>query len=216
MGCVDVGRRYLSKKGDLAHNWVRRCVGSRAQREKLQVRGCSSWSRACSVRVRCLWLAVVSAVLFLAPVGVTGVASGRARSASVGLLATATGPTVSVKETSSDQSFQLTSLPDLQFSSGGGGSPTTITVNDAVAYQPIAGFGATMTDVSAHELMTGVSASARQSALTDLFDPVSGIGLDYVRIPIGGNDFSEADYSQGPSPSNNYTEDDNPPGDDDP
>jgi glucosylceramidase len=123
---------------------------------------------------------------------------------------------VSVVETSGDQTQLLSPLPGVQFSSRSASAPTTITVNDARAYQPMAGFGATMTDASAYMLMTGLSATARQSALTDLFDPASGIGLDYVRIPIGGNDFSQKDYSQPLSTQNNYTEDDPPSSDPNP
>jgi glucosylceramidase len=129
-------------------------------------------------------------------------------------VAAASGPGVSVVETTGTQSELLSSLPGLQFASGSASAPATITVNANESYQPVGGFGATLNDVDAYLLMESTSATVRQQVLTELFSPTSGIGLDYVRIPIGGNNYSQSSYSanfpESLSDAGNFTEDDTP------
>ncbi len=71
----------------------------------------------------------------------------------------------------------------------------TIVIDPAVTYQEIDGFGASLTDSSAWLLHEFLNASERQAVLTDLFDPDSGIGLSYLRQPMGASDFRLAEYS---------------------
>src|SRR5579859_412728 len=80
--------------------------------------------------------------------------------------------------------FRATRLPDL-----------TITVNDAVKYQQIDGFGASLTDSSAWLLWNKLSESQRKEALQMLFSRDKGIGLSVLRQPMGASDFAIEDYS---------------------
>ena len=83
----------------------------------------------------------------------------------------------------------------------------TIQVSDATRYQEIAGFGAAMTDTSAWLLYDELPPAARALAMAALFRP-SGIGLNYVRVPIGASDFTATGVP--------YTYDDVPAGEVDP
>jgi hypothetical protein len=71
----------------------------------------------------------------------------------------------------------------------------TITIDPAVTFQAIEGFGASVTDSSAWLIHEFLNASERQAVLTDLFDPVEGIGLSYLRQPMGASDFRLQEYS---------------------
>lgn len=82
----------------------------------------------------------------------------------------------------------------------------TIQVNDAVRYQSIDGFGASLTDSSAWLLWNKLSPAQRKEALEKLFDSEKGIGLSILRQPMGSSDFALTDYSY----------DDVPPGESDP
>lgn len=136
-------------------------------------------------------------------------------------VAPSTTPAVSVWETSGDQTQLLAPQPGTSFAAGAGAAtagescsllgcspiPTVnISVDDTQHFQQMDGFGATMTDSSAYVLEHDMSASQRASVMNELFSTASGTGLDYLRVPIGANDFS----------TSNYTEDDMPPGQTDP
>ena len=56
------------------------------------------------------------------------------------------------------------------------------------------GFGAALTESSAHLLM-GLTPSARTAALRSLFDPVTGAGMSLVRVPLGASDFALSRYT---------------------
>jgi glucosylceramidase len=76
-----------------------------------------------------------------------------------------------------------------------------LTVNAAVSYQEIDGFGASLTDSSAWLIYMFLNASERQAVLTDLFDPEEGIGLSYLRQPMGASDLRLAEYTYDDRPS---------------
>jgi glucosylceramidase len=100
---------------------------------------------------------------------------------------------------------------------------TVLTVNPSQTYQTMVGYGATLNDSAAYLLAdgltpatlatsNGVTAVAGSTAMEDLFSPTKGIGLSYLRISIGGNDYSQANYSDAVSLSNDYVENDPAPG----
>ena len=70
----------------------------------------------------------------------------------------------------------------------------TINVDSTTSYQSIDGFGASLTGSSAF-LLQRLNAQRRDSILRDLFDPVRGIGINYLRLTIGSSDFSVGTYS---------------------
>jgi glucosylceramidase len=77
----------------------------------------------------------------------------------------------------------------------------TITVNPAVRYQPIDGFGASLTESSAWLLSTKLTESQRTDLLQKLFDPQKGIGLSLLRQPMGASDFALDPYTYDDMPS---------------
>ncbi len=89
----------------------------------------------------------------------------------------------------------------------GTSSGLVITVNDATKYQQMDGFGASLTD-SAAWVVSNKLTNAQQSALwQSLFSPTAGIGISFLRQPMGATDFSV---------NGNYSYDDVPAGQSDP
>ncbi|MFI6509410.1 ricin-type beta-trefoil lectin domain protein [Streptosporangium sp. NPDC050855] len=79
----------------------------------------------------------------------------------------------------------------IAFGPAGGSAAHTITVNENTTYQRFEGGGASITDTTAHLLRGGaVSAATRDTVMRRLFHPVDGIGLSFVRNPIGASDLS--------------------------
>jgi glucosylceramidase len=117
-------------------------------------------------------------------------------------------PRVSVIQTSADLTQALASLPGLRFAPGGPapGLPV-IRVNDTVRYQRFTGVGAAMTDASAWLIWDELGAPTRDALLRALFGP-SGIGLDFLRVPVGASDYTATGKP--------YTYDDVPAGSSDP
>jgi glucosylceramidase len=124
----------------------------------------------------------------------------------------AAGTPVSVWLTTTDGQNTITPQSGLNFAPGGGSAASTITVNENQQLQQITGFGAAMTDTSAFLIGTKMSTSQRNAVMTALFDPTNGIGLSFVRIPMGSSDFT-ATPPTAPAP---YSYDDEPSGQTDP
>ena len=108
--------------------------------------------------------------------------------------ARAAGETVSIWVTTADQSKLLQPQSNVTFAADSGSNPTTIDVNEATTYQTMDGFGASLTDSSAWD-MNQLSAADREALLQALFNPTTGIGLSFLRQPLGGSDFSLGNYA---------------------
>lgn len=80
---------------------------------------------------------------------------------------------------------------------------TTITVDPNQSFQRMDGFGGALTDSSAH-VLAQLPRRARDNAMQKLFDPKEGIGVGFVRQPVGSSDFTAA--------ATHYTYDDVPAG----
>jgi glucosylceramidase len=106
--------------------------------------------------------------------------------------------------TTGDQSFRLKRIDDLTFQSGPVRSSVEIEVSAEQHFQTIEGFGAALTNSSAWLLF---HSQLRDSMMAALFSRDSGIGISYVRLPMGASDFSS-------QPA--YTYDDVPEGETDP
>ena len=101
--------------------------------------------------------------------------------------ALAAGPAVSVWETTTNQSQLLAAQAGTSFAPGASSQSQVITVDPTTTYQTMTGFGASFTDSSANLVY---NSPQRNTIMTKLFDPNQGIGLDFLRQPIGASDFS--------------------------
>jgi glucosylceramidase len=122
------------------------------------------------------------------------------------LLATAStnlslAQSVSVWMTTDNQRTKLQQQSSISFSAGSSASTPTVFVDETAGYQSIEGFGASFTDSAAYLLNEKVPASQLNSVMTSLFDHTSGIGVSFVRNPMGASDLARSDYSYDDMPA---------------
>src|SRR6476646_4175088 len=105
--------------------------------------------------------------------------------------------------TSGDQKRLLEPQQEIQWAAKGDSpSGSLIDVDRKRAFQEMIGFGAAMIDASAF-LFQKIPPALRDTGLRDLFGPPVnvpgagdyGIGLSFVRVPMGASDFSMRHYS---------------------
>ncbi|WP_157180842.1 discoidin domain-containing protein [Actinopolymorpha alba] len=101
----------------------------------------------------------------------------------------------------------LARQPDLAWRRDGMPAGATVAVDETRKYQRMEGFGASFTDSSAWLVGTRLDPQQRDRALRDLFSARDGIGLSFLRQPMGASDFAV---------EGNYSYDDLPPGGTDP
>jgi glucosylceramidase len=71
-----------------------------------------------------------------------------------------------------------------------------LVINPTLRYQAYVGAGAALTDASAQLLSHSLKPRQRHALLRELFGPApGGLALGFVRVPIGGSDFSPLHYS---------------------
>lgn len=105
-----------------------------------------------------------------------------------------TGPDVSYYLTKGDQSALLAKQTTLTFGTSSHQS-ITITIDTAVQYQSMDGFGYTLTGGSAR-LIHMLSAIERNALLQELFSTAeAGIGISYLRISMGASDLSDSVFT---------------------
>lgn len=95
---------------------------------------------------------------------------------------------VHVLETTGDGTQLLAAQPDLVFSSTANSGNYTVNVDETTTYQKWDGLGATFTDSSAYVLQYDMNATQRASLITQLFSETNGLGLNFLRIPMGATD----------------------------
>ena len=96
-------------------------------------------------------------------------------------------------KTNANLSIQLRQQPALQFSSHPSSNANrvlTIHVRPDKRFQSIEGFGGSITDGTSWLLGAKVTAPIKDAIMTALFDPKKGIGLSFLRQPIGSTDLS--------------------------
>jgi len=103
------------------------------------------------------------------------------------------GPRVGVWVTTPDAASLLQPGTDLVFeplvgATSSRGSSSTVTVDSGSCYQSFLGCGASITDSSA-SLLGRLPADRRDAVMAQLFCPSTGIGLSYLRQPIGSSAF---------------------------
>ncbi len=77
-----------------------------------------------------------------------------------------------------------------------------ITIDTAIQFQEIDGYGAALTGSSAYLLNKVMSPAQRQTTLKQLFDVTDGIGISFLRLTMGASDFSLTDYTYNDIPVN--------------
>jgi glucosylceramidase len=105
---------------------------------------------------------------------------------------------VRVYRTTPDLKEALYRDADLKFTNAKVESPpdsVVIEVDARRSFQVIDGFGASLTDSSAWLLHDQLSASTREEVMGKLFDPEKGIGISFLRQPIGASDLARNHYS---------------------
>ena len=112
----------------------------------------------------------------------------------------ADGPTAQVWVTTPDGAQKLAPNAPETFAPGGSDA-LTVTVDPTREYQTMRGFGASITDSSAH-LLANLPKNRRDATMADLFGS-SGNRLSVLRQPMGASDFVAGDF---------YTYDDVPAG----
>ena len=113
------------------------------------------------------------------------------------------GPSVQIVETTGNKGLLLSPQASVNFGTGGAQATQVITVNDGTTYQQMDGFGASLTDSSAWVVWNKLSSSQQAALWQSLFSPSAGIGISFLRQPMGASDFSA---------SGNYSYDDMPAG----
>lgn len=110
----------------------------------------------------------------------------------------AEGPTVNawvsqVNSTNTGMAKGLEEQAPLHFSDDNGARISNlIVVDENNTYQTMDGFGASITEASAHLYQTSLSEGDKTSLMNALFDKETGIGLSMLRQPIGATDHSVA------------------------
>src|SRR5437868_1219988 len=120
---------------------------------------------------------------------------------------TTTQATVSAWLTTPDQAQLLTRQPDIAWTRNGKTCGSTIFVDERQSYQRMVGFGASFTDSSAWLMQQKLALKERTDLMKKLFHPRAGIGLSFLRQPLGASDFTTC---------GNYSYDEMPAGETDP
>jgi len=102
---------------------------------------------------------------------------------------------VSVWLTTDDQKTLLQAQPPLSFSEGVSATMPSVFVDEFSKYQSIEGFGASVTDSSAWLMHVKIPNAALPQVMQALFDHAQGIGISFVRNPMGSADLARSVYS---------------------
>jgi O-glycosyl hydrolase len=140
-------------------------------------------------------ITITSTTTILAIATAEGYSQSAVATGTYTLVPPGTGPAVSIVVTTNDQTMQLSPQPTVSFSTASGGS-NVVYLDETQVYQPIEGFGAATTD-SAMYLLNEVAQPAQLSqAMNDLFTRHgNGIGLSFLRNPMGASDLARGVYS---------------------
>ncbi|MCW2939615.1 MAG: glucosylceramidase [Actinomycetia bacterium] len=149
------------------------------------------------LRRRTLLAASTSALLMIATVLTTGTPTAHAA-----------GETVNIWLTSTNDSGGRSVTRGLQqqtpiYFGTGGSANQTISVDENTRYQQFTGGGASFTDTAAWLMQSSgaLTSTTRTQVMQKLFDPVNGIGLGFLRNPMGASDLARYSYSYDDMPA---------------
>jgi glucosylceramidase len=129
------------------------------------------------------------------------VASGYSNSSPAQALYQVAGPAVAVVQSTNDLAQLMVAQAATLFTDTTAGT-NNIIVDESQPYQTIDGFGAAFTDSAAYLLEQVEPSSSQASTLSDLFTRAgNGIGLSFMRVPIGATDIARSLYSFDDMPS---------------
>ncbi len=104
--------------------------------------------------------------------------------------------TVSVWLTTDDRKALLQPQPDVIFTGEAiVSSGPVLVIDERAVHQVVEGFGASMTDSSAFLLNEVLPASSLPAVMRSLFDRRQGIGISFLRNPMGASDLARTVYS---------------------
>ena len=89
---------------------------------------------------------------------------------------------------SSKAGDRIAAKPDLQFTDAQPAPGTDFQINDAVTFQKIDGFGASIMEAGIMTLNT-LPPDKQEEVLRALFDPKEGAGYTAMKTPLAGTDF---------------------------
>jgi glucosylceramidase len=130
-------------------------------------------------------------------------AAGDANSAVATGTYTLNGPAVSVVLSTDNETSLMAAQPTINFGLGStaDAGTNTVVVDPTQTYQSIEGFGAAFTDSAADLLMNVEPPASLPGTLNDLFTTNGdGIGLSFMRIPMGASDIALSVYSYDDQP----------------
>jgi glucosylceramidase len=89
------------------------------------------------------------------------------------------------------------------FVAGTGGTGQTVVVDENTRFQQFSGAGASFTDTTAWLMNSSgaLSSATRTSVMQRLFDPNTGIGLSFLRNPMGASDLARFSYTYDDRPA---------------
>jgi glucosylceramidase len=96
--------------------------------------------------------------------------------------------------TTDDQQNLLQPQSSVRFSTSTNTSPTLV-IDERARHQVVEGFGASMTDSSAYVLNEVLPPASLQAVMRSLFDRTQGIGVSFLRNPMGASDLARTRYS---------------------
>jgi glucosylceramidase len=106
------------------------------------------------------------------------------------------GPPVAIVLTTHDQASLLAPQSSIAFNSGGLPIANQVQVDETQQYQTIEGFGAAFTDSACYLLEQVAQPSQLTTTMNDLFTRTgNGIGLSFMRNPMGASDLARSVYS---------------------
>ena len=108
---------------------------------------------------------------------------------------------VSVWLTTDDQKSLMASQPGIAFANGVNPSVPTLVIDERATHQTVEGFGASMTDSSAYLLNEVLPQASLPAVMQSLFDRSHGIGISFLRNPMGASDLARTMYSYDDQPA---------------
>jgi len=111
--------------------------------------------------------------------------------------------TVEVWLTTGDEANKLKQQNDKSFTSEEEINHPFILIKENIKYQTMEGFGAAMTDSSAWLLneLKANNSTKYWEVMKVLFNKTEGIGISYIRLPMGASDFARYNYTYDEMPS---------------